>query len=327
LVALLCAGVLVIPKTVAQDDGTFGMNMGAQAYQVVCWYETLKQFPRTNSTGFMDCTGGGTGFAMMAPSMGDQTAQIQFFGSSMVSDAMPILPPEYSNCNQYLNDYQSQFPVDEGDAINDNHHGPYPFQGYSYCMMNTLRRKFGDQAIQQVKDEKTHSTKPWMQSIFDRDNEWRRRHGVPGFELNNELSKRAQEWADTIAARCREGHSSEDAPFRQWRGDLTGESYMAFSGNTDTTSVADAAYISTDGWYEEIQMYPYPQGYQGNEEDPLFEKIGHFTQTVWSDTKYVGYGYAYNPNCDQCNWYIVARYFPIGNIEGQFPNYVFPPKM
>jgi len=89
-----------------------------------------------------------------------------------------------------------------------------------------------------------------------------------------------------------------------------------------------AAYQAADGWYEEIQNYPYPTGYKGDDE-ALFMKIGHFTQSVWKDSKKVGYGYAFNPDCEKkgtFSRYVVARYWPPGNVGGKFPDNVTPPK-
>ncbi len=115
-------------------------------------------------------------------------------------------------------------------------------------------------------------------------------------------------------------HSENEDPRRQWRGDGTGES-LAAGGGDDNNRVA--AYIASDGWYEEIKDYPYPE-YTGDGKDAQFEKIGHFTQSVWKGSKYVGYGYAYNPDCSPYKFYIAARYSPAGNMPGSFGENVGP---
>jgi len=80
------------------------------------------------------------------------------------------------------------------------------------------------------------------------------------------------------------------------------------------------------GWYEEIKDYPFSSGgFKGNN-DALFKRIGHFTQTVWEDTKYVGYGYAYNKDCPMYKSYIAGRYSPAGNFNNQYPTKVHPPQ-
>jgi len=161
-----------------------------------------------------------------------------------------------------------------------------------------------------------------MQTLLDRENEFRARHGVEPLQLVKNLNEAAQTWADTNAQECKMYHSKNKDAGRQFQGDGTGES-LAAGGGEDDREVA--AYVAADGWYEEIKDYPYPIGYQGND-DALFHKIGHFTQSVWKGSKYVGYGYAYNPNCKPYTRYIAARYFPAGNVQGQFPANVSPPK-
>lgn len=89
-----------------------------------------------------------------------------------------------------------------------------------------------------------------------------------------------------------------------------------------------AAYTTSEGWYSEIKNYPFPQGYDGSD-DQLFYKIGHFTQQIWKGSKYVGYGYAYNPECgkrSEMSMYVVGRYSPPGNYPGEYPGNVSPPK-
>lgn len=84
--------------------------------------------------------------------------------------------------------------------------------------------------------------------------------------------------------------------------------------------------------YEEIKSYPFPQGYAGRDKDPeLLYAIGHFTQTVWNDTQYIGYGYSNNPDCaakGAYTTYIVGSYYPPGNypFQDDFVKNVLPPK-
>lgn len=96
--------------------------------------------------------------------------------------------------------------------------------------------------------------------------------------------------------------------------------------SAETIPVEDTAMVAINGWYEEIKDYPFPGGYTGNGADSVFPKVGHFTQTVWKETEYVGYGYASNPKCPSFKTYVVARYFPAGNMIGEFPENVLAPK-
>lgn len=119
-------------------------------------------------------------------------------------------------------------------------------------------------------------------------------------------------------------HSDNGIPGRQFMNFTTGESLSG--GYEKDKSIA--AYEASNGWYEEIKNYPYPQGFDG-QDDQLFKKIGHFTQSVWKNTKYVGYGYAFNPNCakrGQPTSYITGRYSPPGNFNNEYPTNVLPPQ-
>lgn len=67
-------------------------------------------------------------------------------------------------------------------------------------------------------------------------------------------------------------------------------------------------------WYEEIKDYRFAK--------PSFNsKTGHFTQVVWIGSREFGVAKATAKNGAQ---YVVARYFPAGNVVGQFPENVKP---
>jgi len=162
--------------------------------------------------------------------------------------------------------------------------------------------------------------KSWIQVISDKENQNRDRHGSEPLKLTKELNDAAQAWANKMATECRMQHSqSRD---RQWNGAGTGESLFAASGADEKEKAANQA---ADSWYSEVKNYPFPGGYRGNDM-ALFMKIGHFTQTVWKSTKFVGYGHAYNPNCRSMTRYITARYSPPGNMGGEYQENVLPPK-
>ncbi|CAL8110967.1 unnamed protein product [Orchesella dallaii] len=319
LVALCVTTVIVSSSAMSPMD--FGMTMSVRAYDLVCWYEKLKQFPNTDSDGYtMQCFGQAEG---VKKQITDDDMAKQYFGDWMIQLAMSGLPEEYgSTCDAYLMDADKAPAVDESDALNDGQEGStYPFQGFSYCLLTKLRKKFGEKAIQAVKDEKTHQKKHWMSTLLDRDNEFRARHGSPPFKLIRELNDAAQAWADKNARECNMYHSDNDDPGRQWRGDGTGESLSA----APTVPKEDAAYIASDGWYEENKDYPFSSGgYNGDGNDALFKKIGHFTQSVWSQTKYSGYGLAINPECGDQQIFIAGRYSPAGNMQGAYQKNVLP---
>lgn len=61
------------------------------------------------------------------------------------------LPTEYRHtCGDYLNEPDKAPLVNESDALNDGDSNPYPFQGFSYCLISQLRQKFGSKAIEAI---------------------------------------------------------------------------------------------------------------------------------------------------------------------------------
>lgn len=161
-----------------------------------------------------------------------------------------------------------------------------------------------------------------MTTILERQNEFRARHGSPPLKLAQELCDSAQRWADMNAQECKLYHSRNTDMDRRWFGNSTGESLSA----GPYMPSEDSAYIAADGWYEEIKDYPFPRGYHGNGNDILFQKIGNFAQTVWKDTEYVGYGLAVNRNCDNYQYFLVARYSPAGNYIDRYQQNVQEPR-
>ncbi|CAL8068384.1 unnamed protein product [Orchesella dallaii] len=316
--AVFCIAALAATSS-AMTFTEYGIDTACTAYDAVCWYETLKNFPKTNSKGFGKC--GTTCSQMKSQVMKyDEPKQKEYFGKFLAQHGFGSIPSQYSTCESVLISGATETSDDESDALRDGKQ-EYPFRAFAYCMMKALRSKHGDKAIEAVKAEKTHSKKHWMETLLTRDNEFRALHGSPPLKRISPLNKAAQEWADKNAAECNSKHSDRDAAIRQWNGKGTGESLSA-GGGPDAPE--DAAYIASDGWYEEISLYPFPAGIK-DANDPRFHDVGHFTQTVWKASEYVGYGYAYNPNCSPFTHYITARYSVAGNLAGAFQENVVPP--
>ncbi|CAL8068378.1 unnamed protein product [Orchesella dallaii] len=298
----------------------YGIGMACTAYNSACWYENLKQFPNTNAKGFMKCTNSCNFQKEQALKQSGEDRQKMSFTQGVTQYGMKDLPSEFaSNCNSHLKSGSATTSDDESDVLNDQHQ-EYPFRAFAYCIMKTVRSKYGDIAIEAVRNEKTHSLKHWKQTLLDRDNEFRALHGSPPFKRVTDLDNAAQKWADKNAAECNMYHSKNDDAGRQWRGKGTGESISSGGGSDEKEN---AAYLASNGWYEEYALYPFPGGIK-DANDPRFQHVGHFTQTVWKGTEYVGYGYAYNPKCSPYTHYIAARYSPAGNMAGGFQENVVP---
>lgn len=162
-----------------------------------------------------------------------------------------------------------------------------------------------------------------MTTLLDRENEARARHGSQPLRLIKELTDSAQRHAEKNARECALTNSRFMDRDRQWNGNGTGENLSA----GPYMLPEDSSLVSVDGWYEEVEDYPFHSGgYKGRGNDMMYDKIGHFTQTVWKDTQYVGYGYAVNKNCEPYQFYIASRYSPPGNYVGQFQKNVGAPR-
>merc|ERR1712136_538301 len=113
----------------------------------------------------------------------------------------------------------------------------------------------------------------------------------------------AQSWADHLAISGKMEHSKDLPRLGQ------GENLAWFTPSSD-----DVTKAATDNWYMEIKAYNYNQ--------PRFTSgTGHFTQVVWKDSTQLGVGLAVSNG----EAYVVARYYPAGNMMGRFDQNVLPP--
>lgn len=127
-------------------------------------------------------------------------------------------------------------------------------------------------------------------------NRARRECGLEPLEWSEELSNYAREWANELAKRgCRFFHRPNN-PY--------GENL--FTGTEGYYTIADAV----NAWLSEKSLF---------ERDPSthnsFRGVGHYTQIVWRNTKYVGGAKVF------CNgqMIVVFNYDPPGNYIGQKP--------
>jgi len=136
-------------------------------------------------------------------------------------------------------------------------------------------------------------------------------HGSPPLTINQDLNKIAQTYAEHLAATSKFEHSGNE-----YNGKSLGENlYMQWISHGHVKADAKAA---VKNWYDEIKLH--------NFDRPKFSKeTGHFTQMVWKSTKTMGVGVAFSP--DRQEVYIVANYFPAGNITnpGYFEKNVLRP--
>ena len=131
-------------------------------------------------------------------------------------------------------------------------------------------------------------------------NYYRRKHHVPPLTLNKDLCKIAQAYAQRLCStRCFE-HSKN-----KYKGFNIGENLYRCTGKVATGEMA------TTSWYDEIKTHNFRKDFQ--------HASGHFSQLVWKGSQEVGFGVANKGT----NYYVVANYYPAGNIIGDFANNVF----
>jgi uncharacterized protein YkwD len=128
----------------------------------------------------------------------------------------------------------------------------------------------------------------WQSDVLNAHNEFRADHCAPALTWADDLASSAQAWADA----CVFAHDS---------------------GRGFGENLAGGSERPTELWYAESVDYKFTA--------PGFSSsTGHFTQVVWRASTKLGCGRA------QCSFgvYYVCRYFPAGNVLGQFEQNVLP---
>ncbi|CAL8068386.1 unnamed protein product [Orchesella dallaii] len=297
----------------------WGIEMSSRAYEAICWYEYQKQFPKSNRKAFNGCS-------TQSVQIKDQIlANDASFWKQMFIDNMPNamrnIPSEYrSNCDSLILSASSDGSENEGKTLFDQGH-EYPFRAFAYCLIKTLRQRFGDEAINSVKDEQIYGEWSVTKTLLERENAYRALHGSPPLKPAKQLMERAQKWSEISAAKCDDEHISHSDPDYLLNGQPTGENLSSGYGAGKEGLKSHKGYSASNSWYEEINNYNWNGG-------PHRGETGHFTQSIWKNSEYVGYGYAFNPKCKGGlgKWFITARYFPAGNFPGKYEKNVLPPK-
>lgn len=150
---------------------------------------------------------------------------------------------------------------------------------------------------------KVSSLGPVESMFLSAHNGHRALHRVPALTWNDTVARSAAAWA----AGCRFAHESQ-ATF--------GENLFGMWGGTAASSNVDMARRAVDAWYAEERDYDYARpGFSG--------RTGHFTAVVWRATRALG---CTVQSCSrQGMTLVVCRYWPPGNVIGQFPQNVVAP--
>jgi len=142
-------------------------------------------------------------------------------------------------------------------------------------------------------------------------NEARKEVGSPPLVWSEKLEKQALLYAKILARK----DDKQNMKHSQTNdGENMTYSYSAESINGVVTPTFSSTPLTdaSVGWYEEIKDYRYSK----IKKIRIGPPIGHYTQMVWKNTKKVGIAYAVSK---KGSVYVVARYFPAGNLIGKHP--------
>lgn len=145
--------------------------------------------------------------------------------------------------------------------------------------------------------------KQFSADTLGRHNTYRRMHGARPLQLRPKIARHAQCWADQLATDDRMSPN----PDRRY-----GENIYTCSGFEPT------GFHVSDAWYAENEDKCYD--YDKAEFTPA---AAHFTTMVWRETRQLGVGIALSATG---RYYVVASYWPVGNVRQQFAENVLPPK-
>lgn len=124
-------------------------------------------------------------------------------------------------------------------------------------------------------------------------------HSASPLTWDGNLASKAQAWANHLASIGSMQHDPN--------ADEGENLFVSYSSEPHWSSCQDAV----EEWYAEIKDYDF--------NDPRFSsKTGHFTQVVWKATTKLGVAKATAHHGGFYVTYIVARYSPPGNYQGQF---------
>ena len=128
-------------------------------------------------------------------------------------------------------------------------------------------------------------------------NNYRKNHGCNSLSLNDTLCDLAREYAKKCANTKNIGYCDD-----LYNNDIIGQNIAVV--NHHYFDVIEICYE----WYNVKKNYKFGS-------NKYIEGTGHFTQLIWKNTKYIGFGYEED---DNGNIYFVANYYPAGNIFNEF---------
>ena len=169
----------------------------------------------------------------------------------------------------------------------------------------------------------TEGQRQYQNYALEAHNRYRARHCVSPLQLDDSISRSAQNYAQHLADINQMVHSGtkglgenlaqrwSSAPIQT----INGECRLFSSDHLLSLQIDAIGEQATDDWYKEIKFYNFSK--------PGFStSTGHFTQVVWKGSQKLGIGFAVTR--DGKTLYVVAQYSPPGNYQGQFQQNVLP---
>ena len=146
--------------------------------------------------------------------------------------------------------------------------------------------------------------------LLNEHNKYRKSHGVPNLQLDNDLIKFAVAYAESLAKNKDENYLEPSGIYYQGDEKL-GENL--FQCNKKTCKMENLTQ-PLDIWYKEKEFYNYNTN--------LGEKgTANFTQMVWKSTKKLGCGAAQR---NENSYKVVCFYLPKGNVGEKYDVNVLP---
>ncbi|TGZ68172.1 hypothetical protein CRM22_004407 [Opisthorchis felineus] len=131
-------------------------------------------------------------------------------------------------------------------------------------------------------------------------NQFREKHGSPPLVYDAKLAQTAQNWAEQLAQTKCMRHSDMDT---------YGEN-LAYKGAWENATITGEE--ATKSWYAQGDYHDFNESFT--------YETSYFSQLIWKGSKNVGFGRAVSEDGEAA--YIVAHYFPKGNIRSVFSNNV-----
>ena len=169
----------------------------------------------------------------------------------------------------------------------------------------------------------TAAQRQYQRNALEAHNRHRARHCASPLQLDDSISRSAQNYAQHLANINQMVHSGTkglgENLAQQWSSapiqNINGECQLLSYEHMVPLQIDAIGAQATDDWYKEIKFYNFNQ-------PGFFMSTGHFTQVVWKGSQKLGLGFALTR--DGKTLYVVAQYSPPGNFRGQFEQNVLP---